>query len=1151
MDSHDPFDYTVYSSLIRDKQFDNPNEVKNLYLHVDQQYSCQLTVLSTKVCLEQVYSVSLRSIISIEKRREITFPVSNNITETIGIQVTKTIVLPLSRNISRNQNHYNESILMNELIIGHIKHFNSKTMNDNGNNNSNRQNMLSISSDSKSPSNAFINKKHADRQHSDSNTFLYSNNLYTNLEQISTIAHNMEPTCPKRSPIDLSTVANDTSSLVSSTLSNACTGKKFTFDQNTQYKKQHNDLSKTISGIRTNSLICIHQLRSKDDCFISKTAVQQEYEACDKRSRFPRTFNILEKIEMENVAHTPESYSPKTLNTRAVLRAKSFSNSHEFLVQPSDVKVNPRINENVLDNNSSANLKLRNEMIALNNSAVDEAKECNKCILSQSLALPVKKPSSLNMVDSPFSPTLISSKTSLISSASATSAIENTTTNAIVYSSKSGRLTYSSNGTNECFYQKSLHRSYHADLDGNMGNSYFRFPDVDSFTPPNSVQLLNRGWRSNTDFKTASFVTHCVSPEGIFSNDMLLTQPQVSSAENTDLKLENPYAASDESIQRTIDDSLILESNKDNTISVNQTVRRARLKSISLDSEGARLVEEHLSISIPVEELVGIASSKSASEKHPTHFSNSNASEIGEDLFSLNKKRNIFNLTLNLNHKDETLSVVDDCKFNEFYFEYYDYDDDGEEYDMGYYSRINSNEKRKKNFFHQQTPIFIQNRTKASSLDLEQCFNNSIQSTKIQNTAEDCVQENSMHSPVLNPSTSIMSTSSLSVPTTPKRMPYRLQHQQHHGKFKQSRCTNDNVTGINNSPAIERYTLCGFHKKLGSFDENVDNYCSSFEDDSDSTNAKYSLSFKTKQSEENVSVANISDKAFPDITPVCDFVEKVLETKASEKPPIQTLNKNRSNILQRRGSNQSLTLNLDGGVEGCLNKGLSASNYSLGNYRESHLSLAGSSYNLQQQQQLHQGNHSNVNTVQTKKNLLQRRGSNTSLVLNLQSSNTSLNRYTSHSSLNIQNQQIRSSKKGLLERRNSNTSLTHINVQSRTLSASNCNLPSSAGSLNSIATNQTQNEVITMDENDHQLSNNKNKTNNCIPTMVSASNESHLSPNCQQHGQRRKFLSSDSLHNIVNQRAECCCQQKETEEDNKQICCRARVNMYGGSGLYH
>lgn len=144
-------------------------------------------------------------------------------------------------------------------------------------------------------------------------------------------------------------------------------------------------------------------------------------------------------------------------------------------------------------------------------------------------------------------------------------------------------------------------------------------------------------------------------------------------------------------------------------------------------------------------------------------------------------------------------------------------------------------------------------------------------------------------------------------------------------------------------------------------------------------------------------------------------------------------------------------------------RGLSCSNYSLGNLHSSHLNIAsgGSNYNLQSQQ------HQQLQNQRLKKNLLQRRGSNTSLSLNIQGSNNNLNRFNSHSSLNITGStstalQQQQRKGGLLERRNSNASLT-LNIQNRGLSISNCNLRGSECSLSSVNTNQ-MNEIIMLEQ---------------------------------------------------------------------------------------
>lgn len=160
---------------------------------------------------------------------------------------------------------------------------------------------------------------------------------------------------------------------------------------------------------------------------------------------------------------------------------------------------------------------------------------------------------------------------------------------------------------------------------------------------------------------------------------------------------------------------------------------------------------------------------------------------------------------------------------------------------------------------------------------------------------------------------------------------------------------------------------------------------------------------------------------------------------------LNTDNRQKKNILERRNSNTSLTLNLD-----------YTSQHGGRMYSGSHCNLQGSHYSLT--------NHETHPVGQSKKCLLQRRGSNTSLTLNLQSSNSNLNRCTSNSSLNIHNEPKTGQKKGLLERRSSNTSLT-LNINNsnsqfdnnRVLSVSNYNLESSGSGLSRYNSNQSIN----------------------------------------------------------------------------------------------
>lgn len=329
--------------------------------------------------------------------------------------------------------------------------------------------------------------------------------------------------------------------------------------------------------------------------------------------------------------------------------------------------------------------------------------------------------------------------------------------------------------------------------------------------------------------------------------------------------------------------------------------RRARLKSISLDSESARIVEENLGIGI--EQLVD-------GEEKPN-------------------PKNKNHLTINLHIKDDSINCDD-------------------------YNMYNKTPTPK-------TPTFTQSRQKAVSLDSDQQFFPNF----------------------LSMPTNQLQIVSVSVPTTPKRQIIKKSTQ----KFL-------NLKSSGHLYSIRQHEPRNcFTRKLGSFEENI--FIADIKTEPILIGDE--LGSNLQKLKPSLSVSNNNLKTLPEVMTLSDF--KISET--IEKPI-----KNRS-ILQRRGSNHSLTLNLDGSI-GNLTRGLSSSNYSLGNY----------------------------NTITNKKNLLQRRGSNTSLTLNIQNSSSNLNRFNSHSSLNIQE---RPQKKGLLERRNSNTSLT-LAIENRGLSISNCNL---------------------------------------------------------------------------------------------------------------
>jgi hypothetical protein len=104
------------------------------------------------------------------------------------------------------------------------------------------------------------------------------------------------------------------------------------------------------------------------------------------------------------------------------------------------------------------------------------------------------------------------------------------------------------------------------------------------------------------------------------------------------------------------------------------TIRRARLKSISLDSDGARLVEENLTM--PVEELVEMTTYKPSEEMTTDDISTTSANN-NNDRFN---PKNIFNLTINLRQEDNLLDTTtsNDVNMNRPSSQPNDDDDDDE-----------------------------------------------------------------------------------------------------------------------------------------------------------------------------------------------------------------------------------------------------------------------------------------------------------------------------------------------------------------------------------------------------------------------------------------------------------------------------------------
>ncbi|KNC21092.1 hypothetical protein FF38_00531, partial [Lucilia cuprina] len=249
-------------------------------------------------------------------------------------------------------------------------------------------------------------------------------------------------------------------------------------------------------------------------------------------------------------------------------------------------------------------------------------------------------------------------------------------------------------------------------------------------------------------------------------------------------------------------------------------------------------------------------------------------------------------------------------------------------------------------------------------------------------------------------------------------------------------------------------------------------------------------------------------------TPTAGHVDHPFKQKSIDLPsstastaPAKPANSSSStNLLQRRGSNHSLTLNLHGSCSnllGSCRSGLSVSNYSLGSVANSTNNLNSKSscnLNITTSQSSQTTNTASVNTTQgAKQSLFRRRGSNQSLTLtNLTATSCgNLNSFASQNSLNVERAQLTTQprpinnaslgatpRRGLLERRGSNQSLT-------------LNMSSSFGGIGSekgILGNSSMNLVEAKPDDD-----------------VKPSHQSLVST-CSVHSHQRRFFSSESLN---------------------------------------
>lgn len=441
-----------------------------------------------------------------------------------------------------------------------------------------------------------------------------------------------------------------------------------------------------------------------------------------------------------------------------------------------------------------------------------------------------------------------------------------------------------------------------------QGN-YFRFPDVD-------------GWPSGTAVKiNADQLSSCSTPSDTLTLG-ILSPPDV----------------------------LLPEAPR------NSPMRRARLKSISLDSESAKAVEDTLILGMHEMCLQPTPST----DLYPAE-----SSDVDE-LFRFSVKEEPQSSSRRSFRNRNHLKI--DLKPEEFL-------PDGSGVDSRQHPPT------------PKTPTLTQSRQKAISLDSDQSGGSK---------------------PTTEPATSCcVPTVSASVPTTPKRHlvlsthrshhhHHHYHHQHHHNHHHQQQHGSQKSTSHN----FYYHQQFHNHHQQHQFAGVSNNLMTS----SGSSSVSSSCRTKSRSTSEHLgsnlqrlktvtlSVSNNNLKTLPEVMPLSDFgssntspplpalvgsglpKSSVVDGTAFVVSPMNvgatTPSKGRSSLLQRRGSNHSLTLNLAGSV-GDLSGSIS------------HIapSASGSGFG-------------------TKRGLLQRRGSNASLTLTIQGSDSALSRFNSHGSLN-------------------------------------------------------------------------------------------------------------------------------------------------------
>lgn len=534
--------------------------------------------------------------------------------------------------------------------------------------------------------------------------------------------------------------------------------------------------------------------------------------------------------------------------------------------------------------------------------------------------------------------------------------------------------------------------------------------------------------------------------------------------------------------------------------------RRQRLKSISLDSENAKIIEQNLGLPIAkqIKDQMNeayknhdISTSYESMERHQKTPSSERPVFKFEDEQEKQEPKSPVKQKKSLRQSSDTQSFIDMPRFSPKEFEITVTSEEGAttsadtqmkpksknlrnltidltkrdtelEKELLEFEKLYTNAEEKK----VKTPTL---KVKATSLDSSETVNLSLP------------QKKSLDVP----------QNSISVPNTPKRQLKRilaqksLKHDFSGGKLGYSsiqpnadqrrllmKAQDSGIYLRENHASLMLYqpsTSRAGSRTMGSFDENMSDFAENapeinicgtdnrFQLDTGPSLGSNLLNYK-----QNLSVSSTNLKTLPEGVPSDDFEPSADDEKLVKK-------------LHRRNSNQSLMLSthslqgsncsLSSAGASCHNLATvrtSVSNFSLNSDRQKKFSLERRDSNVSLMNTEHLtpttrvicSSNTNLSGESSKNCLLQRRGSNNSLTLNINSS-VPLSRHSSNTSLNKEAKA--GQKKGLLERRSSNTSLTlninnsnpQLTVGNRGLSISNYNLNGSSCNLSRYNSNHS------------------------------------------------------------------------------------------------